>query len=424
MPARSRVLTADDARRFVARRGFDPPADGPAPGRRLGIEVEWLAVGLDADHRRAPLAALRSAVESSGPLPAASSVTFEPGGQVELSTRPLPDLDACAALAVDAAALGRSLADAGLGLVALGLDPGAESAREVRSPRYDAMEAYFDVSGPAGRTMMRSTAAVQVNVDLGPVDAVDRRWARAHHLGPVLAAAFANSPFANGAPSGWRSTRLAVWRAIDPARTQPVHALPGRDDRCREAWAGYALGAGVMLVRGDDGHHVPVLERLTFADWIDRGHELGWPTLDDLDYHLTTLFPPVRPRGWLELRMIDAVGASWSRVAAAVTAVLLHDERAAARAERAVAPVRDCWTLAARDALSSPPLAAAARECFAAALDALRRSRVDDATFAAVEEFVDRYVGRGRCPADDRLDGWNTTGCLWPLPENAQEVCR
>ena len=50
-----------------------------------------------------------------------------------------------------------------------------------------------------------------------------------------------------------------------------------------------------------------MLAPLTFAEWIEDGHELGWPTLDDLDYHLTTLFPPVRPRGWLELRMIDAL---------------------------------------------------------------------------------------------------------------------
>src|SRR5262249_19251157 len=143
VPARSRILTADDARRFVARRGFDPPAGGPARGRRLGIEVEWLAVDLDADYHRAPLAALRGAVERCGPLPAGSRVTFEPGGQVELSTPPLPDLDSCEALAADAAALGNAFADAGVGLVALGLDPGAEPPRAVQSPRYDAMEAYF-----------------------------------------------------------------------------------------------------------------------------------------------------------------------------------------------------------------------------------------------------------------------------------------
>ncbi|HZP28722.1 MAG TPA: glutamate-cysteine ligase family protein, partial [Acidimicrobiia bacterium] len=306
MPARTRVLDTDGARRFVAARGFEPAAAGPL-AQRVGIEAEWLTVRLDADHRRAPLAAVRDAASACQPLPAGSRVTFEPGGQIELSTRPLPGVRACDALATDAAALGKALAGAGIGLVAVGLDPGPEPEREVRSPRYDAMEAYFDLAGPAGRTMMRSTAAVQVNVDLGPDGDLPRRWRLAHHLGPVLAAAFANSPFAHGAPSGYRSTRLAVWRAIDPSRTRPVGAGSDGATGCRTAWADYALGAGVMLVRADAEHHVPVLDRLSFADWIERGHELGWPTLDDLDYHLTTLFPPVRPRGWLELRMIDGV---------------------------------------------------------------------------------------------------------------------
>jgi glutamate--cysteine ligase len=385
--------------------------------------VEWLAVGLDPDQRRAPLDAIRDAVAACDVLPAGSRVTFEPGGQVELSTRPLPDLESCDALATDAAALGKALAHAGIGLVGVGLDPGPQHDRQVRSPRYDAMEAYFDVTGPAGRTMMRSTAAIQVNVDLGPGDDIDRRWHRAHDLGPVLAAAFANSPFEHGAPSGWRSTRLAVWRAVDPARTTPVDGDAGRDGG-RDAWARYALDAGVMLVRAGDGDHVPVLEPLSFADWIDRGHPLGWPTLDDLDYHLTTLFPPVRPRGWLELRMIDSVPAPWARAAGAVTSVLLHDPEAAARASFAVEPVRDRWSEAARDGLASRDLAAAARSCFDAALEALPRCGADGGTIAAVADFVDRYVARGRCPADDRLDEWATSGSLLPCPDNIQAVSR
>jgi glutamate--cysteine ligase len=417
VPARTRVITTDDARQFIAERGFDPPASGPAPGRCVGIEVEWLAVRLDDDLRRAPFRDVCAAVSGCDPLPAGSRVTFEPGGQVELSSRPLPDLEACDALAVDAAALGRSLAAVGIGLVGLGLDPGPQHDREIRSPRYDAMEAYFDVTGPAGRTMMRSTAAIQVNVDLGAGADADRRWRQAHDLGPVLAAAFANSPFERGAPTGWRSTRLAVWRAIDPGRTNPVdrdsngHGDAGASGRA--AWARYALDAGV-----------PVLEPLTFADWIDRGHELGWPTLDDLDYHLTTLFPPVRPRGWLELRMIDAVPSPWWRAAAAVTSVLLHDGDASARAARAVEPVRDRWIEAASHALAFPDLADAARECFAAALAALPAAGADAETVAAVEEFVERYVARGRCPADDRIDEWTATGRLLPQPDNAEPAHR
>src|SRR4029453_18905284 len=119
----------------------------------------------------------------------------------------------------DAAVLGRALADGGIGLIAIGLEPRTRRARVVQSPRYAAMEGFFAASGDAGRTMMRSTAAMQVNLDLGPPEAIDTRWRRTHAVGPVLAAAFANSPFADGRPTGWRSTRLAVWHAIDPTRT-------------------------------------------------------------------------------------------------------------------------------------------------------------------------------------------------------------
>ena len=65
---------------------------------------------------------------------------------------------------------------------------------------------------------------------------------------------------------------------------------------------------------------MPLERPLTFTRWILDGHALGYPTIDDLDYHLTTLFPPVRPRGWLEIRYLDALPAPWWRVAATIVA--------------------------------------------------------------------------------------------------------
>src|SRR5260370_602106 len=119
-----------------------------------------------------------------------------------------------------------------------------------------------------------------------------------------------------GPPTGGRSTRLAVGLAVAPGRTAPVHGA----GRCPDEWTRYALDARVMLVRASDREHVPVTDGLDFQSWIADGHPLGWPTRDDLDYHLTTLFPPVRPRGWLELRMIDALPDPWWRVAVVVSA--------------------------------------------------------------------------------------------------------
>jgi glutamate--cysteine ligase len=142
---------------------------------------------------------------------------------------------------------------------------------------------------------------------------------------------------------------------------------------------------------------------LSFTRWILDGHELGHPTIDDLDYHLTTLFPPVRPRGWLEFRYLDALPDPWWRVAATVVAALLLDDSAKAAAFRATEGTEDLWLAAARWGLEHPALASAALESVEAALEAAERVGADDDSVAALVSYIDRYVARGRCPADDRL---------------------
>ena len=309
-------------------------------------------------------------------------------------------------MAADVHVVRSALAPFGIDLVATGLDPHGPRPRVVDAPRYRAMEHYFDAHWPEGRTMMRNTASIQVNLDIGREHEIETRWRHAHDLGPVLAAAFANSPLdASGRPTGWRSTRLAVWYAIDPERTSAAH-LPGLD--ARSSWTRYALDAPVMMIRSDGATSTSLDVRMTFEEWIASGHRLGWPTVDDLDYHLTTLFPPVRPRGWLEFRMIDSLPDEWWPVAVAVAATLLDDAQAADAASRAIAPTRGCWIAAARDGLTDPALRTAADACFTAVLEALPRLGTDAETVAAAAAFHDRFVARGRCPADDLLRDWNT----------------
>ena len=156
MPSPSPVLHAAQAGQIAANHGF--VARPPSSERLVGLEFEWLTVCLEEPEVPAALDHVRAVAESVV-LPHRSRVTFEPGGQVELSTVASPGLRAIETLADDAAVLGRALADARIGLIAIGLEPGTRRARVVRSPRYDAMELYFDASGDAGRTMMRSTAS-------------------------------------------------------------------------------------------------------------------------------------------------------------------------------------------------------------------------------------------------------------------------
>jgi glutamate--cysteine ligase len=400
MPTPTRTLTVADVRQYVDEQVFGIPAT--REHGQVGIELEWIPVRRDGAPTPPP-AELASLLPV---LPGASRITFEPGGQLELSGPPAPGLTpALASMRADTAAVRHALDRADIDLVGAGIDTRGERERVLHEPRYTAMEQYFDTAWPAGRTMMRSTASVQVNVDLGIADQVDARWHLAHDLGPVLTAAFANSPFdATGQPSGFRSTRAAVWHAIDPGRTASARSTP--TSVARADWTRYLLDACVMMVRLDDTRSVALRSPQSFEQWVRVGHPLGWPTFDDLAYHATTLFPPVRPRGWLELRMVDALPDAWWPVAVAVAVALLDDPEASECAAAASAGVRDRWPHAARDALQDPALAEAARSCFDAAQRALVRLDADDATIAAAADYADRFVARSRCPADDLLDDW------------------
>jgi glutamate--cysteine ligase len=299
------------------------------------------------------------------------------------------------------------------------------------------MEQFFDRSGPWGRVMMCSTASVQVCVDAGQEQSGPSgfrwRWHLLHGLGPVLVASFANSPFQDGRMSGWKSTRQAVWSRLDPSRTRaPADAEPGAADRGprwpedtdpREDWVSYVLDAQVMLLRDPGSRRWTAPTGLTFRDWV-RGAAGPPPTADDLTYHLSTLFPPVRPRGHLELRVIDAQPGDGWIVPTAVVSALLDDPVAAQAAMAAVEPLQkdtrpgELLLRAARHGQDDPQLATASRECFAAADAGLVRLGAPASIRDAVTGFADRYVLRGRCPADDRLDEARAAVSLLHHPRN------
>jgi glutamate--cysteine ligase len=386
-------LTPEDAERHFREHRL---GCGDAP-RRVGVEVEWLVHDMAAPQSPVPFETLTAAVEAAGTMPGGSRVTFEPGGQLELSGPPRSGpAAACAAVAADLDVLRPALAGRGLAVAGIGLDPSRPPRRVVDSPRYRAMEAYFDVQGRAGRQMMCSTAAIQVNVDAGPEPAAT--WRVAHAVGAVLAATFANSPVLSGTSTGWRSTRLTTWWAIDPSRTRPVG---GADPDA--AWADYALGARVMLLPSQD--FTPVTEPLTFAEWMASGYRGTRPSASDLEYHLTTLFPPVRPRRWLELRMIDGLPGPYWKVPVAIAATLLEPDLAEAVTAR-VSPADGWWRTAARYGLSNPVLARAAKRCFDLAEEVLAGGPDAD-LLGVVRAYRHRWVDRARCPADDVLAAWN-----------------
>ncbi|WP_233491363.1 ergothioneine biosynthesis glutamate--cysteine ligase EgtA [Blastococcus sp. TBT05-19] len=368
----------------------------PGPVGRVGLELENHLVDLADPGAPVDWHRLTRSAAGCGPLPGGSRITFEPGGQVELSAPPADDVAAAVlGLRADQATLGAALAADGLGLVLLGADPLRPARRLNGAARYAAMEAHFAAVGcaDAGARMMTSTAALQVNLDAGPAADWSSRLALAHRLGPVLVAVSACSPLLAGRAVGWRSSRQQIWGELDSARCGPL--LTG-DDPAAE-WAAYALAAPVMLVRDPvSGAAEPVRGRVPLADWVTGETRLGDRTATDadVDYHLTTLFPPVRPRGYLEIRYLDAAPEPWWPALAAVTATLLDDPVAADRAADACTPVADRWSDAARFGLADAALRTAAADCLAAAHDAAPPA------LRAEVGLLRELVSRGESPGD------------------------
>ena len=379
-----------------------------------GIELEWLT-SYRGHEQRLTLDQAQALIADITPLPRGSRLTLEPGGQVELSSARFDTLgEALAGTATDLFVLDQACAQRRIELIALGADPLRAPQRILDGPRYAAMESYFDHDGPAGRTMMCNTASIQVNVGLGPQEDTVDRWLLANAICPTLIGCFANSPLTNGAPSGWQSSRLRAWWTLDPTRAAPPELVGDPID----AWIDYALNARVMLIRQADGHFVPVTSPLSFGQWMVGGHELGSPTLDDFAYHLTTLFPPVRPRGWFELRVFDALPTPFWHVAVAVTHALLTEPAIAAAAHDAVAGTESLWIDAAQLGLAHPAIQRSAQRLFALALDVLQQPERDAGTAEVVAHYGDRWLARGRAPADDLLDAWRRDGSLFPERES------
>ncbi|BBY06088.1 ergothioneine biosynthesis glutamate--cysteine ligase EgtA [Mycobacterium noviomagense] len=372
-------------------------SDGPLG--RVGLEIEAHCYDPANPHRRPSWKEISDVLAELPALPGGSAVSVEPGGAVELSSPPLDGaLPAIDAITSDQDMLRSAFARAGLGLVSLGADPLRPAMRVNPGARYRAMEQFFAAShtGAAGAAMMTSTASIQVNLDAGPKAGWADRVRLAHALGPTMIAIAANSPLLGGQFSGWQSTRQRVWGQLDSARCGPV--LTASADDPGTDWARYALKAPVMLVLNPDA--VPVAHYVPFTDWADGRMLLGGrrPTVADLDYHLTTLFPPVRPRRWLEIRYLDSVpDDTWPAVVFTLVA-LLDDPAAADIAAEAVEPVATAWDTAARIGLGDRRLYAAANRCVAAAAE-----RVPANLGEAMQRLV-QAVEQGRCPADDFSD--------------------
>ncbi|WP_326552330.1 glutamate-cysteine ligase family protein [Micromonospora sp. NBC_01813] len=353
------------------------------PPRRIGIELEWTVHHLDQPARQLAPDELADALGEHAPptirpgspqrpLPHGGLVTVEPGGQLEISSQPAESL---ATLQLRTAAETRFLVDrlarAGLRLGGHGCDPHRRPHQILTTRRYAAMAAAFARQGPTGATMMCGTAGIQVCLDAGTPAQLPLRWAAAHALGPVLVALFANSPRSSGRDTGWASSRMRTWLTLDPDRTAPPAGVtdPAGPADPVAAWAQRVLATPpLFVVDGSNGWRLP--DRAGFGEWIRSGVPRP-PTYADLDLHLSTLFPPVRPRGYLEIRYLDTQpGDEWILPLATLSALFARDETLRT-AMAYTAEAADRWLPAARAGLADPVIAAAAGPLVALVCDRL-----------------------------------------------------
>jgi ergothioneine biosynthesis glutamate--cysteine ligase EgtA len=406
------LSSADAALAYVAERAFRSAPAGP-----VGLELEGHLVDRRSPGRRPSWAEVTEIVAGAPQFPGRSGLSVEPGGQLELSSPPAHDLaSAIADLRRDERALSQVLRGQGYGLAFLGTDPCRREALINPSPRYTVMARYFDSRGCGddGRLIMTASAGLQLNLEAGPAAEWPERLARLQRLGPVLAAISGCSPIACGRSTGWASMRQQAWIGIDRARTAPVRF--GDDPAL--AWADYALAAPLMLVNSaaDTGTRHPTKATvgriedappgLTFAEWIRFPARVGRaPTPADLDYHLTTLFPPIRPRGYLELRFLDAVPLRWWPGLVAVVGTLIdHPDAADAVAELLAGTELD-WLRVAQLGLRDPAVRRVATGCLRIAIGHCPSALHTDA--AVLGELIEA----GRTPGDWLLSRASGDGC-------------
>jgi glutamate--cysteine ligase len=188
--------------------------------------------------------------------------------------------------------------------------------------------------------------------------------------------------------------------------------VTGGGDDPRGEWAQAALDADVMLYRLDGNRYEPGCVGCTFEKWIVEGHpRWGWPTADDLDYHLTTLFFEVRPRGFLELRAGEALPDTWRPVPVALMAALLYNDRARRAALDLLGDQRgrlpELWRRAALEGVRDSELQDLSGRLWSIGLDgmsALPSGYLGDDHCAVTRAFLDRYTARGRTPGDDLIE--------------------
>jgi glutamate--cysteine ligase len=347
------------------------------------------------------------------------AISLEPGGQFELSGAPVETIhQTCGELQAHLAQLREIARPRGIGFLGLGMTPSWSRAETPVMPkrRYRIMTNYMPKVGTRGLDMMYRTSTVQTNLDFASEANMVKMLRVSLALQPIATALFANSPFTEGQPNGLLSMRSEIWRDTD---NQRAGMLPWAFEAGMgfERYVDYALDVPMyFLKRGDD--YIDVAGD-SFRDLL-AGKLAARPgeraTLSDWANHLTTIFPEVRLKRYMEMRGADSAPSQRLAALPAFWVGILYDD---ASLDAAWDMVKG-WSAAERQALRDdvPRLALkasirgrtvleVARECLALSRAGLvRRARLDaegdDETIYL--ETLERIVTRGVTPAEEMLE--------------------
>ncbi|PLX83170.1 MAG: gamma-glutamylcysteine synthetase [Desulfuromonas sp.] len=309
-----------------------------------------------------------------------SSITLEPGGQMELSGRLCPDIHCCQ---VDFARhIDQVLATAkteGLAFLGLGVQPFSPltGIDLVPKERYGVMAPYMKRTGEMGLRMMKQTASLQVNLDFSDEADCIAKLRLSLSLAPLLYALFANSPILEGRPSGFLSTRGEIWSRTDPDRTGLIPPL-FEEGAGFAAYVDWALDVPMYFIARRGTFLDMTKERFTFRRFMAEGFAGHRPLLADWDLHLSTLFPEARLRPQIEIRSADSLLPEQTMAMAALVKGLLYGEESRqeiwALFRNQDAAERDrLWRQSWRLGLKTPMGKRTLREVALEALDIARR---------------------------------------------------
>ena len=345
-------------------------------------------------------------------------ITVEPGGQLELSGATLRNATACKqALLRHLEEVNAVAAPLGVRFLGIGVRPfgGLDQIPWLPKRRYAVMRAYLPTRGRLAHEMMKRTATVQANFDYeDEADATDK-MRTAYGITSIVTALYAASPISDGQPNGYQSYRAAIWLETDEDRCGLL-PFAFKPDFAFADYVEWALDVPMFfVVRG--GEYVPA-NGMTFRRFMSEGFRGVAATMADWEVHLSTLFPEVRLKRYIELRGADAGPLPMAVGLGALWRGLLEDSEARAAAWELVANVslNDRETLrrevpraglAAR--LGGRSVAELAVEICRIASDGLRRLSNGEQD-AQLLQPVAAYAAAGRSPADDLLDDFMGAG--------------